>query len=426
MKPAFVLAACLIAAGCAGQGGDADTDTDRTIEVFGPYRDGEADAFAASLFDFELETGIRVRYTGSANFVSDLTQRVESGVSAPDIAIIPQPGLVDQLVDDRRVVAFDDTTAALVRENYPPDLVESPAGEVLYRAPYRSSIKSLVWFRPSVFDDNGWTVPTTMDELDRLVELIEDGDGTIAPWCFAMQSGTATGWAATDWVEDLVLRQAGPDVYDEWASGERRFDDPAIREALTTFDDLVIDSGRTAGGLRNILQTEVTNASAPLFADEPGCAMYKQASFAESWFPDGTTVGDDVDFFVLPGTDADEPTALVVGGDSLVQFNDDADVSRLMAYLVSPDGSREWARRGGFYSAATTVDLGGYYTDTDRQFAELFRDGRDVRFDASDQMPAAIGSDLLWREITSWIAGTTTLDEFVATMDAAYADAPAD
>jgi alpha-glucoside transport system substrate-binding protein len=161
----------------------------------------------------------------------------------------------------------------------------------------------------------------------RLVEQIEDGDGTIAPWCFAMQSGTATGWAATDWVEDLVLRQAGPDVYDEWASGERRFDDPAIREALTTFDDLVIDSGRTAGGLRNILQTEVTNASAPLFADEPGCAMYKQASFAESWFPDGTTVGDDVDFFVLPGTDADEPTALVVGGDSLVQFNDDADVS---------------------------------------------------------------------------------------------------
>jgi alpha-glucoside transport system substrate-binding protein len=178
--------------------------------------------------------------------------------------------------------------------------------------------------------------------------------------------------------------------------------------------------------LRNILQTDVTRASGPLFGNDPGCDLYKQASFAESWFPDGTAVGDDVDFFVLPGTDGDEPAPLVAAGDSLVQFSDDPEVHRLMAHLVSPDGSRRWAGRGGFYSALTTVDLDTYYTDTDRQFAELFRDGREARFDASDVMPSSIGSDLLWREITSWISGTTTLDEFVAIMDAAYADADAD
>ena len=311
--------------------------------MFGPYRDGEADAFAASLLEFELDTGIRVRYTGSANFVSDLQQRVQSGVSAPDVAIVPQPGVIDHLVDDGRLVAFDETTAELVRQDYPSDLIESPTGESMYRAPYRSSIKSLVWYRPSVFEANGWTVPTTLDELTTLVDEIGAGDDVIAPWCFAMQSGSATGWAATDWVEDLVVRQAGPGVYDEWAAGERGFDDPAIRTALTTFDELVISAGRTAGGLRNILQTEVSRAVEPLFADDPGCAMYKQASFAESWFPDGTTVGDDVDFFVLPGTDATEPAPLVAGGDSLVQFSDDPGVHRLMAYLVSPDGSREWA-----------------------------------------------------------------------------------
>ncbi|MGA7759353.1 MAG: ABC transporter substrate-binding protein [Ilumatobacteraceae bacterium] len=423
MRRALLAAACLIAVGCSGGNDDA---TDRVIDIFGPYRTGEADDFVAALPQFELDTGIRVRYTGSADFVRDLNQRVESGVSAPDIAIVPQPGLVDELAGDGRLVAFDDATTAVVRENYPADLIDSAGGASLYAAPFRASIKSLVWYRPSMFEEQGWEVPSTLDELSELVEQIEADDGAIAPWCFAMESGSATGWAATDWVEDLVLRQAGPDVYDEWAAGDRGFDDPAIRTALTTFDELVISEGRTAGGLRNILQTEVSRAGEPLFADEPGCAMYKQASFAESWFPDGTAVGDDVDFFVLPGTDGDEPAPLVAAGDSLVQFSDDPEVHRLMAHLVSPDGSRRWAGRGGFYSALTTVDLDTYYTDTDRQFAELFRDGREARFDASDVMPSSIGSDLLWREITSWISGTTTLDEFVAIMDAAYADADAD
>lgn len=259
MRRALLAAACLIAVGCSGGNDDA---TDRVIDIFGPYRTGEADDFVAALPQFELDTGIRVRYTGSADFVRDLNQRVESGVSAPDIAIVPQPGLVDELAGDGRLVAFDDATTAVVRENYPADLIDSAGGASLYAAPFRASIKSLVWYRPSMFEEQGWEVPSTLDELSELVEQIEADDGAIAPWCFAMESGSATGWAATDWVEDLVLRQAGPDVYDEWAAGDRGFDDPAIRTALTTFDELVISEGRTAGGLRNILQTEVSRGGA--------------------------------------------------------------------------------------------------------------------------------------------------------------------
>jgi alpha-glucoside transport system substrate-binding protein len=423
MRRSWVLVACLAIAAC---GSTPSSNDAQIIEVFGPYRDVEADNLAASLQQFEDDTGLTVRYTGSADFVKDLKQRVESGISAPDIAIVPQPGVVDELVSADRLVPLDEVSVRTLRDNYPADLIQQSTNGDVFSAPSRESIKSLVWYRPSVFEEHGWAVPTTLDELGALVEQIQQdaGDGSpIAPWCFAMESGSATGWAATDWVEDLVLRLAGPEVYDEWAAGERGFDDPMIREALTAFDELVLRQGRTAGGLRNILQTEVTRASAPLFGDEPGCAMYKQASFAESWFPDGTVIGTDVDFFVLPGTDADALAPLVAGGDSLVQFNDDATVDRLMAYLISPDGLEVWAGRGGFYSGLTTVDLDTYYTDTDRQFAELFRDGREFRFDASDLMPSDIGSGLLWREITSWISGTTTLDEFVAIMDAAYADA---
>ena len=424
MRRAWLVVTCLAVVSC---GGTPNSDG-RIIEVFGPYRNLEADNFAASLRQFEDDTGLRVRYTGSADFVKDLTQRVEGGISAPDIAIVPQPGVVDELAAADRLVPLDEESVQTLRDNYPPELIEQSADGDIVSAPSRESIKSLVWYRPSVFEARDWTVPTTLDELNTLVDRIQQdsGDGNpIAPWCFALQSGSATGWAATDWVEDLVLRQAGPEVYDEWAAGERGFGDPAIREALTTFDELVLGQGRTAGGLRAVLQTDVTEGSTPLFADQPGCAMYKQASFAESWFPDGTVIGTDVDFFVLPGTDADSLAPLVAGGDSLVQFSDDPDVNRLMAFLISPDGSEVWAGRGGYYSGLTTVDLDTYYTETDRRFAELLRDGREFRFDASDLMPSAIGSGLLWQEITSWISGTTTLDEFVATMDAAYADAPA-
>jgi alpha-glucoside transport system substrate-binding protein len=132
-------------------------------------------------------------------------------------------------------------------------------------------------------------------------------------------------------------------------------------------------------------------------------------------------VGEDVDFFVMPGPDLAEPSPMLIGADGLVKFSDDERVDEPMAYLVSPDGGREWARRGGYLSARTSVDLDTYYTDTDRQFAELLLDGRELRFDASDLMPPEIGSGLLWSEITAWVAGTSSLDSFVTTIDDAVA-----
>ena len=394
------------------------------IEIFGPYRGAEADNFAASLRGFEQETGIEVNYTGSADFVSDLQQRAESGLDAPDIAVVPQPGLIADLVERKVIVPLDDRTIDAIAENYSVSVDDITQGGAGFVAPYRIAPKSLVWYRPDVFTQHGWEVPATFDELVDLVDRIGAEDTTdagIAPWCFAMAAGTATGWAATDWVEDVVLHQAGTDAYDQWTAGTLAWDDPTIRQALTTVDDLVVAAGRSVGGLRRILQGDVTEASAPMFADPPGCAMYKQASFAQSWFPDDAVVGEDVDFFVMPGPDPAESSPMIIGADGLVQFNDDQRVDELMAYLVSPDGGREWAKRGGYLSARTSVDPDTYYTDTDRQFAEVLLDGRELRFDGSDLMPPEIGSGLLWREITAWVAGTSSLDSFVATIDDAIA-----
>jgi alpha-glucoside transport system substrate-binding protein len=417
---AGILAAMFAACGSPGA---TPSDAD-AIDVFGPYRGNEADRFAASLRGFERATGIEVNYTGSADFVSDLRQRVESGLDAPDIAVVPQPGFVSELVERELVVALDGATLAAIDEHYGARVETLTRPGPGYTAPYRISPKSLVWYRPDVFERYGWEVPATFDELEALADRIDDLDpdtagARIAPWCFSMAAGTATGWAATDWVEDVVLRIDGPAVYDRWAAGELQWAAPEIRAALERVDELVVETGRSAGGLRSILQVDVDQGSEPMFDDEPGCAMYKQAAFAESWFPDGVEIGTDVDFFVLPGRDATTPAPMLVGADSLVQFSDDDRVSELMTYLVSPDGGREWARRGGYLSARTSIDVETYHTDTDRRFAALLLDGRELRFDASDLMTPDIGAGLLWREITAWVAGTTSTDAFVTTIDAA-------
>ena len=411
------LAAVLAACGALGGGGDDR----KTLTIFGPYRDADADGFVASMAEFEAQTGLAVRYTGTAQLDVDLRQRLADGLGAPDIAIVPQPGLVDDLAAAQQLVPLDAATQAAVRRYYENG---APGIESAYAAPYRLTVKSLVWYRPDVFEAHGWEVPTTMDQLVALAEAVSR-DGSMAPWCFTMEAGAATGWPASDWLEDLVLRDAGAEGYDRWVDGDLHWASKPVTRALTALDELLLAPGQTHGGVRDMLQVQIERGGLPLFDDQPGCALYKQADFAAGWFPDGTLVGSDVDFFVLPGTSAQDPAPVVVGGDQLVQFSSDPDVSKLMQYLVSPEGGRAWAQRGGYLSARTSVDVDDYYADpTDQRLAKLLLDGRPVRFDASDALPVEIGSDLEWAQLTSWVAGSITRQELAATMDRAMRDAP--
>jgi len=412
-RAALVVFATTVAACTSG------TSVDRGIVVFGPYTGRDADLFAESVDAFEQASGVDVVYTGSADFVEDLRQR-SGGNRRPDVAIVPQPGLVNDLIERDAVLPLSDTVRSVVDEHHEPSVFEDAAWDADYVVPFRRTIKSLVWYRPDVFEANGWAVPETLDELWDLVETIDE-DEVMSPWCFSIFSGRATGWPATDWVEDLVLRELGPEAYDEWVTGIRDFDDDEIRAAFERFDEMVVAGERSFGGVRQILQTEVAATSSPLFGDPPGCAMFKQASFADNWFPDGVEIGpdDDVDLFVLPGTSA-EPPPLVVGGDAVVQFDDRSDIEAFMAFLGSPEGGRAWAREGGYLGDLRTVDTDSYYPPTEERLAELLLDDDRVRrFDASDVLPVNVGSELLWQRITSWVGGTITLDELLTSVDTA-------
>jgi alpha-glucoside transport system substrate-binding protein len=405
----------IAATACAG---DAETVDDSTVTVFGPYVGTDADRFADVIADFERSTGIDVAYTGSVDFVSDLRQRAV-GNQRPDVAIVPQPGVVDALADSEVLEPLEIDTVRAVGDAFGATALETMAWNLRFAVPYRSNVKSLVWYRPDVFDENGWEVPQTLDELNSLVDDIAAG-GTMAPWCFSVFAGSSTGWPATDWIEDLVLRRAGADVYEQWAQGELSWQSPQIEAAFREFRELVVDDERSAGGLRAVLQTEVSSAGAPLFADSPGCAMYKQASFAEDWFPGDTTIGSgaDVDYFALPSETADE-TRIVVAGDAAVAFADRPNVNRFMAFIASADGGRAWADDGGFLSRRIDVELEDYYNDVDAGVASLLQTDATARFDASDVLPADVGSGLLWTQITDWLNGSLSLDDLLASLDEA-------
>ena len=422
MKRAAALMVLIAAAmsACVGGGASDNSDGD-TIEVFGPWRGADADRFAEVLAAFEDESGLDVRYVGSANFVVDLQRRTGEGNDPPDVAIVPQPGLIRQLAIDEHIVPLGADVSDAVVENFGVD--SAPFGSVdgaLYAIPYRITIKSLVWYQPALFAARGWSVPESLDELDALVALI-GGSDDVAPWCLGIESGTATGWVATDWIEDLVLRSIGPEEYQRWVDGEIAYADPDIAGAFARFKSLALDRERPLGGLLGVLQTPVSEAAVPLLADDPGCGLHRQADFAANWLPDGTSIGPDgdIDFFVFPSAIAGVAPPLVIGGDQVVQFRADADVDELMTFLAGSDAAVIWARQGGFVSANQRVPDEVYPTDYLRELTDAFDDAPAVVFDASDQMPPTIGSGLLWDGITDWIAGLDDYDAFAASIDEA-------
>lgn len=410
---------------CVSVGSRNDAEVAEEIEIMGTWRDEEADRFADVLAPFESVSGIDIRYVGSGDFVSDLRQRATEGADPPDIAVIPQPGVIEQLQEQGLLVPLPDAVREIVLGGYELDAVDDPGAD-FYTVPFRLTVKSLIWYRPEVFEEHGWEIPDTLAELEALVDTIEE-ESDLAPWCFSIEAGSATGWAATDWVEDLVLRTAGPDVYQDWIDGEVAFADEEIADAFTLFHDLVLASGRSAGGARAIVERPVDQAWVPMLDLEAGCAMYKQADFATSWMPPDIEIGPDgdVDFFAMPGASADD-LPIVVGGDQIVQFRSSDEIDEVMAYLAGPRSASIWVRKGGFISANPSVSDDEYPDRYRASITNAVDRASDLVLDASDSMPPDVGSELLWSQITLWVAGAIDYDTFAATVDEAMEQARAD
>jgi alpha-glucoside transport system substrate-binding protein len=364
---------------------------------------------------FEDCTGADVKYEGSKEFETQLQVRVQSG-NPPDIAYVPQPGLLQTLVKTGKVVEAPDTVAANVDKWFGEDWKSygSVDGK-FYAAPLGANVKSFVWYSPKMFAENGWEIPTTWDDMLTLSDTIAATG--IKPWCAGIESGEATGWPATDWLEDVLLRSAGPDVYDQWVAHEIPFNDPAVVEALDNVGAILKNDKYVNGGIgdvSSIATTAFQDGGLPILKGD--CAMHRQASFYAANWPEGTDVSEngDVFAFYLPAMGEEFGNPVLGGGEFVAAFSDDVEVQAFQTYLSSDQWANEKAKatpNGGWVSANKGLDIANLASPIDKLSGEILQDPDAVfRFDGSDMMPGEVGAGSFWKEMTNWITGESTQD----------------
>jgi alpha-glucoside transport system substrate-binding protein len=376
----------------------------------------------------EQHPDILVREEGTGDFESLARTRIGAGTPS-DIILHPQPGLLKDFVDQGVVTPLDDLLDVSRLEN---ELVGglldlSTFDGSLYAIPMRLSVKSLVWYNPAVFEANSYAIPSTWDEMiDLSDQMVADG---ITPWCIGIESGDATGWVATDWVEDILLRTIGGDEYDRWVAGELGFASPEVQGAIEEYmvpiwtnDDYVF------GGRAQIAREAFGTSVSGILGDDPECGMHRQATFIEGFItevaPDAE-FGVDYDFFYLPAVTAGDRPVLGAG-DYAALYTDNPAAVLFMEFLATAESGEGWAARGGFLSPfAPVFDSSVYPTDSSVRASEILAEATAFRFDGSDLMPGDVGSSSLsgsfWSEMTSWVLGEKSLTEALEAIDAFYA-----
>lgn len=422
----MMLVACGGQEAPAAETGDDEADIveeaeEKVVTIFGAFVDEDARRFQASMEPFTERTGIKVEYEGSGDFETLILVRVE-GNDPPDIGAFAQPGLLADFVDRGDVLDLNDWFDEGHLESQYEDhwLDMATIDDIMAGVWYRASVKSLVWYPVPEFQDAGYEIPETWDELLALSDqMVSDGN---TPWCIGIESAGATGWPATDWMEDIMLRTQPAEKYDQWTTGELAFDSPEVKNAAEIMGEIWFNSDYVYGGTASILTTPFGDAPEPLFDDPPGCFMHRQANFITGFFPDGVTVGEDVDFFYLPPIKPDEfPQPVLGAGDIFAAFNDRPEVRQVMEYLTTGESTKAWLQSGGFVSPHNDAMLDWYPTETDRKYAEILSEASVFRFDGSDLMPGAVGAGSFWTGMVDYVsANGENLDEVMATIDQSW------
>ncbi len=381
------------------------------ITIFGPWLGPDQALMESVVAYFEAATGADVKYVGSDSFETQIMVDVEAG-SAPNIAIFPQPGLAADMAKRGFLTALSDGTDEWLQKNYAAgqswvDLgtyANEKGEKELFGFFYKVDVKSLVWYIPENFEDAGYEVPQSMEELKALSDqIVKDGE---KPWCIGLGSGGATGWPATDWVEDMMLRTQVPEVYDQWVTNEIAFDDPKVLGAIEEFGAFARNDDYVAGGAGAVASTDFRDSPKGLFSSPPQCYMHRQASFIPSFFPEGTVVGEDADFFYFPAYAEKDLGKPVLGAGTLFAItNPSKGASAFMEFLKTPIAHEIWMAQSGFLTPHNGVDTANYANDTQRGMGDILLGATTFRFDGSDLMPGGVGAGSFWTGMVDYAGG---------------------
>lgn len=381
------------------------------VTVFGPWLGPDQKAVESVLAYFGAATGADVKYVGSDSFEQQIMIDAEAG-SAPNVAVFPQPGLASDMASRGFLTPLKDGTADWVRENYAAgqswvDL--GTYGDVTgadnhYGFFYKVDVKSLVWYSPENFEDAGYEVPTSMEALKALSDQIVADGGT--PWCIGLGSGGATGWPATDWVEDMMLRTQTPAVYDQWVANEIPFTDERVVAAIDEFGAFARNDDYVAGGAGAVASTDFRDSPKGLFSSPPQCYMHRQASFIPAFFPEGTSVGEDADFFYFPAYEGKDLGKPVLGAGTVWAITQDSPGAHaLVEFLKSPIAHELWMAQSGFLTPHKGVNSALYADDTQRALGDVLLGATTFRFDGSDLMPGGVGAGSFWTGMVDYAGG---------------------
>ena len=412
---ALALAGCSGGPGSGGGGGDeSGADDGNVVTVYGTISDTEADLLEESWAEWEEENDIDIKYEASKEFEAQIAVRAQGG-NAPDLAIFPQPGLLKDMAELGFLKPAPESVVENVEEYWSEDWAQYATYDgTLYGAPLMASVKGWVWYSPSFFAENGYEVPTDWQGLLDLTAQMQADTGS-APWCAGFGSDAATGWPGTDWVEDVVLRQAGPEVYDQWVANEVPFTDPQIASAFDEVGKILknpdyVNAG--FGGTDTIVTTPFGDAASALVSGD--CKLHHQASFFDGFITDaGGTVAEDGDIwaFLTPAFgDSSAEGAVVTGGGEIVgAFSDDEATQKVQTYLSSPEWANSRVSLGGVISANTGLDPENASSEILKEAISILQDPTTTfRFDASDLMPSGVGTNTFFKGMNDWVNGADT------------------
>lgn len=396
---AFALA--IVAAGCGGDdeggeaGGGATTDgaaqVSGSINILAVWTGAEGESFQAVLDGFkEANPDVNVTYKSAKDPGQVLATSVEGG-NPPDLAALPSPGLMKDFASRGDLKAIDFATDE-IQANYAQSWLDlGTVDGTLYGLFFKGANKSTVWYNVSVFEDAGVEPPATFDDLATAADTLK------ASGVPAYSIGGADGWTLTDLFENIYLRTAGPEKYDQLTNHEIPWTDASVTEALTEMGKILGDTENVAGGTSSALQTDFPTSVTQVFSDPPKAAMVFEGDFVGGVISAETTAKPETGFnvFDFPSVKDSDPV-VVGGGDVVVMFKDNPAARALIEYLASPEAGEIWATRGGFSSPNKNVDEAVYPDDITRKTATALAQAEVFRFDLSDLTPSAFGGDQMF------------------------------
>ena len=360
----------------------------RSVRIVGALVDADAESFDMSMVPFIEQTGINVLYDAPGDLHMEVLNRIEEG-APPDVVLIPQPSFLHEMVDRGHVQNLEEWFGrGYFEEHYDESWLASAEYDgIMAGAWYRATVKSLVWYPYPEFEDAGYEVPRTWEELMALSEaMVADGN---TPWSIALESGHATGWVATDWMEDIMLRTVEPETYDRWVEGDLPFDSPEVRRAADIMGEIWFNDDYVLGGTDGILRTPFGDGALPLLEDPPRPgSIVRDSSSPTSCRPTWRPLSTCATSISRPLTRS-RGSPVLIGGDIAAALTDTPQTRAIMRYLTQGISTREWVETGSMVSPHRSADLDWYPDEFSRGYAMMLADADTIRFDASDMMPPA-------------------------------------